>query len=968
MLKDVQKSIWPLLKSLKNTDSLKQLLWSELNYERINREYSLRSLPDTITSYISGNPLLIAGHGDFNIFHIVLQDERLRLTPERLLINRLLKDHPYSLFIFSNYSRSHWHFVNVKYDKEAERRKLFRRITIGPDERLHTASERLAMLDLAGIDGDLFGISPLAIQSRHDEAFDVERVTKEFFDSYKSIFDSLWKYLNKETGDSPWAHHYGLQFMNRIMFLYFVQRKRWLGDDIEFVKHFWEKYQSGDFSVDTFFDQWLNELFFNAFNNAYFKRKRLPRHFPDDIREVLLNAPYLNGGLFAKNTLDEKYDGEFLIPDFHIRKIFDFFERYNFTIAEDSPLDVEVAVDPEMIGKVYESLVHVSEEAREQQEAGIFYTPRTEIDLMCRLSLVGYLANHIGDEYKNVLYEFIFALEHDEKEEADKEFEKLDLWERTNTLLREITVLDPAAGSGSFLVGMMKILDDLLERASRVLGIQETVYERRKRIIGSSLYGVDVMPWAVDVCELRLWLQLIIESDIEPAELHFRPLLPNLSFKIRHGDSLVQQAGGINFSHYKDTRTIRGEVRGQLTSLKGEKKKFFDSDPRNPSKYKTYDHLKRAELRLFRNILNARIVALEKDIKDKKIILDTEEKNIFGSSVRSAKGKVERKLTREIEDLAYEMETCCQARDALKKDTDVPFVWDVSFVEIFESDKRGFDIVIGNPPYVRQERIRDPLLPYCEWEELTDDAKRDVKKEYKAQLAASLYSAYPRFFGYSRRSGRAARPINAKNDLYVYFYFHGMSLLNKNGVFCFITSNSWLDVGFGKDLQEFLVKHSRISYIIDNQVKRSFAHADVNTVICLFSAPDESNENALDNTARFVMFNVPFENALFPVIFEEIDEYKERTIKNEYRVNPVKQKDLLERGAESGEEGDGKTIKRRRTGGPLIKVARYIGDKWGGKYLRAPDIYWRILEKGKGKLVRLGDIAEVRFGIKTGAK
>lgn len=618
MIKDVQQAVLPLLKSLNDLDSLKQLLWTELNYERINKEYSLRSLPESISSHVSGNPLLIAGHGDFNIFYIALKDEKLRITPERLLMNRLLKDHPYSLFIFSNDSRSYWHFVNAKYDTDVARRRLFRRITVGPDERLRTASERLAMLDLSGIALDLFGVSPLQIQTRHDEAFDVERVTKEFFESYKSMFDEIQKFLCKQTKDSRWSHHYGLQFMNRIMFLYFVQRKRWLGDDIEFVKSFWESYKDGGFPKDSFVEKWLHELFFHAFNNEYHKRAILPRHFPDPIKSVLQNAPYLNGGLFTRNLLDDKYDGDFVIHDALMEKILGFFERYNFTIAEDSPLDVEVAVDPEMIGKVYESLVHVSEEAREQQEAGIFYTPRTEIDLMCRLSLVDYLANHLGGDHDGrggsrtaPIYEFVFALEQDEKDAADRKFQKLDLWEKTNRLLREITVLDPAAGSGSFLVGMLKILDDLLLRAGRNLGAQETVYERRKRIIGDSLYGVDVMPWAVDVCELRLWLQLIIETDIEPAELRFRPLLPNLSFKIRHGDSLVQEAGGINLSHYKDTRQIPSEIRGQLTALKGEKKKFYAGDKDNPSRYKTDDALKKEELRVFRNILDARIIDLE---------------------------------------------------------------------------------------------------------------------------------------------------------------------------------------------------------------------------------------------------------------------------------------------------------------------------------------------------------------------
>jgi hypothetical protein len=257
---------------------------------------------------------------------------------------------------------------------------------------------------------------------------------------------------------------------------------------------------------------------------------------------------------------------------------------------------------------------------------------------------------------------------------------------------------------------------------------------------------------------------------------------------------------------------------------------------------------------------------------------------------------------------------------------------------------------------VRQEAIADPRTPR---EKVTAENKR----VYKAKLARSVYQAFPQFFGYRAGSNTIAHKLNAKSDLYIYFYFHGLSLLNVKGAFCFITSNSWLDVGYGADLQEFLLKHSHVKLVLDNQVRRTFANADVNSIIVLFSAPDDSATGGLDKTARFVMFRVPFEHILSPVIFDEIEEATERKVTKEYRVFPISQGKLLEDGCELPDEAE----ETGKVSGPLIKVTRYIGNKWGGKYLRAPDIYWTILEKGKGKLVRLGDIAEVRFGIKTGA-
>jgi len=178
-----------------------------------------------------------------------------------------------------------------------------------------------------------------------------------------------------------------------------------------------------------------------------------------------------------------------------------------------------------------------------------------------------------------------------------------------------------------------------------------------------------------------------------------------------------------------------------------------------------------------------------------------------------------------------------------------------------------------------------------------------------------------------------------------------------------VTSNSWLDVGYGADLQEFLLKHSHVKMVLDNQVRRTFAGADVNTIIALLSSADDGSDWGVDKTARFVMFRVPYEQVVSPVIFDEIEAATERRATPEYRIFPIKQDKLLADGCEIPEEEE---AGHNKISGPLIKVAHYIGNKWGGKYLRAPDIYWRILEKGKGKLVRLGDIFDGERYLNTG--
>ncbi len=972
-----QQTILNLLKDFQGIEPLKELFWRELNYERINESLSRRAWADTVSKVLADDPVLFASGGSDSAFHVVyarIASDTLFLGPERLVVNRLLKEHPYALFVVSNAGQDKWHFINVRYDQEEKKRKVFRRITIGPHERLRTAAERIAFIDLEKIGGDLFGIAPLAIQKAHDEAFDVEAVTEQFFEEYKATFNILQRDLVRQTKDTHWAHDYSLQFLNRCMFLYFIQRKGWLNEDREFLRTFWETYWRSNRPDNSFVDEWLTILFFEAFNNKFHGGYR---QFPPHIKDILQTAPYLNGGLFKKNRIDELHN--FAINDQLFKQIFTFLERYNFTIAEDSPLDQEVAVDPEMIGKVYESLVNVSEEATERGDAGIFYTPRIEIDLMCRLSLVDYLANHLGDNYKSLLYQFVFAIEEDDKDAIDNTITKARLWEQIQPLIADVTVLDPACGSGSFLVGMLNILNDLQERVQRRLKIGEDVYERKKRIIGQSLYGVDVMEWACHVAELRLWLALIGDAEIEKQDLHVRnePLLPHFSFKIRCGDSLVQEIGGLNLYHARDTRLMPQTTKARITRLKTEKLKFYNNDPL--CRFRTNDEITHEELNLFRDILEGR----QKKIQEELVTLQRKVEGPRGEQV-GFDGTVEKKphqlgldivaLQKQIETLKNDLGLLSSSRDALKTVKDIPFVWDIAFVEIFEGDKEGFDIVIGNPPYVRQENIADPHLSR---EEITTENKKITK----AKLARSVYQSYPKFFGYNRDRDTASRKLDAKSDLYIYFYFHGLSLLNRKGSFCFITSNSWLDVGYGKDLQEFLLKQCHVKMVIDNQVKRSFASADVNTIIALFSAPDDRIDWASDKTAKFIMFKVPFESILSAVVFDEVEEIRERKNMPEYKVYPVVQGKLLEDGYEVDEDSstfnvqgsklntEDRTdlIRDKQSSGILIKSAKYIGNKWGGKYLRAPDIYWTIMEKGKGKLLKLHEVAKIKYGVKTGA-
>lgn len=795
------------------------------------------------------------------------------------------------------------------------------------------------------------------------KAFSVERVTKDFFEDYKSIFFTLRNELHKQNIPRKESHEFTLQFLNRIMFIYFISKKKWLKYP-KFVEWIWTEYKKlNKYGSNEFYEKWLKQIFFKAFNNRLAELIGLP----DEVIKVISNSPYLNGGLFKENELDKL---KVKISDEIFKKIFEFFEKYNFTIKEDMPLESEVAIDPQMIGYVYESLAYVGDEIYDRNDLGIFYTPRVEVDFMCRRSLVEYLSKNLPEIPKEKFYHLIFDLP-EEREKIEKWFAKENLWEKLEETLDNLSVVDPACGSGAFLVGMLNVIAEIYRIIYKYMNRSLTDFQLKNRIIQYSLYGVDVMPWAIHAAELRLWLQLIVETEFENEELRKHPLLPNLNLNLRIGDSLVQEIGGISFN--LRTNNLKPHLKNKLENLKQEKRKYFENSPN--AKFKTAEEVKAEEIRIFEEIIDERIESLETDIE---VLLNSEKKkekqtglfgveiNLDAKNIKKAKEEFQ-EIEEKIEKNKKEIEKLKKIKALLRDPEKKPFVWDIDFAEIF-SEKNGFDIVIGNPPYVRQEMISPP-------NKIKSEVTLEERREYKEKLINSVKKIFP-----------VIENIDKKSDYYIYFYFHGLGLLNEKGTFCFITSNSWLDVGYGKNLQEFLCKYVPIIAIYDNP-KRSFEHADVNTIIALLGAPKFEEEKTIEgfkitgnglnwtmlsHTAKFVMFKKPFEEVLSAKNLIEIEEIKAKikgqgitelvknVIKtNDYRCFPITQEDLLEDGWEYPENYEKNKVK--------FKLGKYEGNKWGGKFLRAPDIFYTILEKGRGKLVRLGDIAKVRRGFTTGA-
>jgi hypothetical protein len=487
--------------------------------------------------------------------------------------------------------------------------------------------------------------------------------------------------------------------------------------------------------------------------------------------------------------------------EMHLAEISSFLDRYRLTPVERAPADPVTAIDPEMIGRVCEHLAGWPRAARSRAESGIFYTPRVEIDLMSRLAVADWLTGRLGLDHRSLLNAAVFADGPSEEIAADAALSDRGLWPAVDEWLGGITIVDPACGSGSFLIGMFRVLEGLLARAARGLGRTETPFRRREHLV-ASLHGADTLAWAVDIARLRL--QLVCLAGLPEA-----PDGPVPTPRVHLADTLL--------------------------------------------------------------------------------------------------------------DVAPFPDTSC------------------------------FDVVIGNPPYVRQESIRDPHGS------ANDAASR---RAYKASLARSVYVDWPLSFGYDPDRDRAARPLDLKSDLYIYFFFRGLSLLNPGGVLCFITSNSWLDVGYGHGLQEFLLTRGEIRLILENRAHRSFAGADVNTAIALLgpardAAPSDRAAELRDSerrVTRFVTLSVPFDRARNGDLWTEIQSAAARRTTPICRVVPITQAELWRAGRAPAPDG-----------------GRFDGGRWGGSYLRAPDIYWTILERSRDRLARLGDLADVRFGVKTGA-
>lgn len=661
---------------------------------------------------------------------------------------------------------------------------------VGKGEPCHTAQERLYGMFLQD------NVNPSLAEL--EEAFSVETVTKQFFNDYKEKYLAVKEYLEGTPDFMAEAERCGFtseqftkKLMGQIVFLYFIQKKGWLGvqafpvrltgkeyksalfhnakahnivesvysqpnaDDISFInrealfalsdedakflstlvkgkswgegpKNFMRAlYESCVKQGRNYFDDYLEPLFYEALN--------VDRGESGFYARFHCRVPFLNGGLFEQLDNYDWVNSDFHIPNSMFSNadekdkdeadgILDIFDRYNFTMAEDEPMEREVAIDPEMLGKVFENLLDV----KDRKSKGAFYTPREIVHYMCQESLINYLTTNTGieeaDVRKFILYGEYFrdndclktkeVIKNGKKSHTVDKSRDLEMPEsifsfkqgvnrlkELDELLSNVKIADPAVGSGAFLLGLLNEIVRARQTLTAYMAIEMNSFERfnfyaygrkaydlKVNTIKNCLFACDLEPSATDITKLRLWLSIVIDDELVKQDnsegmydAHTEPRpLPNLDCNIICGNSLMDEFEGIKL--ITESSILNNQAETGMDS-------FYQAG---------FDNMLQELIKLQDELYFTKQHETKQEIKKKihaiydRIILHQLESNL--SAVEKYK----------------------KVKDAVQQ----PFIlWQLYFPKVFK-EKQGFDIVIGNPPYGakfsrKEKNILDKIFNDC---------------------------------------------------------------------------------------------------------------------------------------------------------------------------------------------------------------------------------------------------------------
>ena len=735
---------------------------------------------------------------------------------------------------------------------------------VGQAEPCHTAISRFSLL-LTKSEAKRLTLDDL------EEAFSVEKVTDEFFKLYCEKFHQLREHLENNDNFKIEAEQHNFtaaqfakKLLGQIVFLYFLQKKGWLG-----VK------------------AWLPTLKPSAYKNAYFARGSKSReliplvyklnendglyhlsntenkinnedeailascvkgkpwgtgphnfmrklfevaetrqlNFFDDLLEPLfydaLNVnrgdqgyysalhcriPFLSGGLFEPiDGYEWKYNN-FDIPNclfsnvdkkgiYEADGILDIFDRYNFTISEDEPMEREVAIDPEMLGKVFENLLEV----QDRKSKGAFYTPREIVHYMCRESLINYLTDKLQVD-ESAVRDFILYGDYLRAEDTDKNkrienggmliSEQLFLMKNNGEIvvnklkdmdlaLQDIRVTDPAVGSGAFLLGMLNEIVRARQNISayfvlvmksegfkadsirNMYNAERSPWSLKYNTIKNCIFAADIDPSAVDIAQLRLWLSLVIDNEINPnaqtdLEGTKNPLpLPNLECNILCGNSLIDEFEGIKLIN-------ESELLGNA---------------------KANSQIETAQWQI--DFIVDKLIDKQSDLYSCN---DTNKKKQLKDEIAALRDEV----------IMMQMRGCTQEQidryEESKKLASKPYVlWQLDFAKVFR-EKGGFDVVLGNPPY----RLCQP-----------SNTNISLINYFKINYSVASY----------------------KIDLFHLFFEKGINLLRQNGVLCYITPNTFFSNKYIRPLRKYILDNCRIHKIINYDKVFQSASVDTATIV-----------------------------------------------------------------------------------------------------------------------------------------
>lgn len=618
------------------------------------------------------------------------------------------------------------------------------------------------------------GMGAADMHKKQVEAFSVERVTKVFYRTYHELFKHVLGVVREQnpgaviqtsperriplpgeqlTDEQQREHDRALhaftqRLLGRLLFLYFIQKKGWLDGHENYIT---ELYDSTVNAGGNFYRDALEPLYFETLNTP------VPR-----AGGLSGDIPYLNGSLFEReypsttvfnlpNSLfDPHRSGE---PG----GILHVLNSFNFTVGESAALEQDISLDPEMLGKVFENLM----EDEEAKGSGTFYTPRSVVQFMAEETLTRYLHDHTGIPQERLLP----LCEEDSNPHDLSNTEAKQIIDA----LAQVRVLDPAVGTASMLVGFLNTMIRVRRSAEAKRGNHVTpgspaLADWKREYIQNCLYGVDIKHEAIEIARLRLWLSLVVDAtDPEP--------LPNLDYKLMAGDGLLETVDG---SPFIKTQSMfvggQGDVTAKADQIGHLHEQFFHEQNHDRKKALRAD-IQQRERELFK---------LDVDDRIKNLDLELTALNRQLADGRQSDAAKNRLLKRHAA-LYENLEAMMLQRKKVWDDKEpLPFfLHNVHFSEVMkrQGGNGGFDIVIGNPPYV---------------------SIGNMAADYKT----ALKSAFPEV-----AAGRA--------DLYVYFFQKGIHLLREGGRLAFITPNKYTRAVYGENLRVALSGKTRIEVLAD---------------------------------------------------------------------------------------------------------------------------------------------------------